>query len=391
MRVARIADISEFVLDGTHGSPVRTATGVPVLSAQNVKGGSLTYETARYTSHQEHREFERRLSPKPGDLLLTIVGTIGRAAVVQESRPVVFQRSVAVIRPRSDIAEPRYLYHATQTPAFQRQLTVSSNQSSQAGVYLGRLRDLSVPIPPLVDQRWIAGTLDRVDALRTKRRAALAQARVLARSMFHELFEKSIGNDWRTATLDSVADILTGYPFQSRSFVRTRDRGIALCRGANVLPGRIDWDDLACYPLAQTLVLARFSLTPGDVVLAMDRPWITDGFKIAQVTEADCPALLVQRVARIRGTDEADSTFLFHLLTTPAFTRHCRPTETTVPHISPREIRDFTFRLPPRALQHAFRDRVTAAGKLARNQYASFARMDELFDSLQHRAFSEKL
>jgi len=133
--------------------------------------------------------------------------------------------------------------------------------------------------------------------------------------------------------------------------------------------------------------MADFNLVPGDIVLAMDRPWISEGFKLAEVRASDCPALLVQRVARLRGKTGVPNAFLLHILGQPAFARHCRPTETTIPHISPKEIRSFTFSFPPLALQRDFARRVAAVDKLKSAHRASLAKLDALFASLQHRAF----
>lgn len=184
MRAASLNEVSEFVLDGTHSSPVRVDAGVPVLSAQNIRAGGLDFDTDRFTTDAEYRAFARRLALKPNDLLLTIVGTIGRAALVTEVRPLVFQRSVAVIRPRPEVIDPRFLLHATQSHDFKDQLRKSTNQSSQAGVYLGRLKEAIIQLPPLPEQRRIASILDQADALRAKRRETLAWLDSLAHSIF---------------------------------------------------------------------------------------------------------------------------------------------------------------------------------------------------------------
>ena len=139
MKSVRIEDVTEFVLDGTHGSPVRTEDGIPVLSAQNVRNGTLHFLTDRYTSSAEYDDFRRRLPLAAGDVLLTIVGTIGRAAVVDELHPLVFQRSVAVLRPRIDVLWPRFLFHASQSREFQAQL---SKQFAQAAEVLNRMPPL---------------------------------------------------------------------------------------------------------------------------------------------------------------------------------------------------------------------------------------------------------
>lgn len=184
--------------------------------------------------------------------------------------------------------------------------------------------------------------------------------------------------------------MITGYPFRSEEYVETGDT-VKLCRGANVLPDRIDWSDLACWPKSKIEPFSEFAMIPGDIVLAMDRPWISEGFKIAQLIEKDCPALLVQRVARIRGKQGVPNKFIFSLLRQPGFTRHYRPTETTVPHISPTEIRSFEFHLPPAELQHDFAHRARTVEKLKTAHRDSLAEMDALFASLQHRAFRGEL
>ena len=183
-----LKDACEFVLDGTHALPERIENGIPVLSAQNVNGGTLSYQTERFTSESEYEEFKRRLAIKRGDLLLTIPGTIGRAAIVTEVRPVVFQRSVAVIRPRPEVLDSRFLYHISQSADFTEQLRRSTDRSSQAGVYLGKLCEISLDLPPMEEQRRIAAILEKADALRQKRRRALQKLDSLTQSIFLDMF-----------------------------------------------------------------------------------------------------------------------------------------------------------------------------------------------------------
>lgn len=132
MTAALLKDICEFILDGTHGSPGRLETEIPVLSAQNVHKGVLNFESDRFTSLREYEAFKRRLDICEGDVLLTIVGTIGRVAIVSDFKPAVFQRSVAVLRPKPKQLYSKYLYHAMQSDSCREQLRRATNQSSQA-------------------------------------------------------------------------------------------------------------------------------------------------------------------------------------------------------------------------------------------------------------------
>ena len=179
----------DFVLDGTHASPTRVEIGIPVLSAQNVKDGVLNYETDRYTTVKEYESYAKRFNLAEGDVLLTIVGTIGRAAVVSIVKPLVFQRSVAILRPNKEVVDSRFLFHATQSVNFKKQLSRATNQSSQAGVYLGKLKEITVELPSLPEQVRIAKILDSATRMMQKHEEAMRRQKDLYLSLQNQLFK----------------------------------------------------------------------------------------------------------------------------------------------------------------------------------------------------------
>jgi len=157
--------------------------------------------------------------------------------------------------------------------------------------------------------------------------------------------------------MERLADhvhLMTGYPFKSASYT-TEPSALRLVRGDNVVQGCLRWDNAARWPSELTDGLEQYRLEPGDVVLAMDRPWIEAGLKYARIGIADVPALLVQRVSRLRAGDKLDQGFLFYLIGSQTFTNHVLAvqTGTAVPHISGNQILDFRFQLPPLAEQRA--------------------------------------
>ena len=101
--------------------------------------------------------------------------------------------------------------------------------------------------------------------------------------------------------------------------------------------------------------MEQFWLSEGDVVLAMDRPWIEAGLKFALVQRSDLPALLVQRVARLRGGEDLDTRFLKYVIGWQDFSDYVLSvqTGTAVPHLSARQIEDYEFHLPPLRQQRA--------------------------------------
>jgi type I restriction enzyme, S subunit len=116
-----------------------------------------------------------------------------------------------------------------------------------------------------------------------------------------------VEGDWSNSTLKHEAEILTGFPFKSGDYA---DDGVKLLRGDNIAQGRIRWDGVKRWPEERIDEVLPYQLEQNDVILAMDRPWIAAGLKYGVIYEHDLPALLVQRVARLRGGPRLDQRFL---------------------------------------------------------------------------------
>ncbi len=154
---------------------------------------------------------------------------------------------------------------------------------------------------------------------------------------------------WATVRLGDVVDLLTGFPFKSEGYVDD-DNAPRLLRGDNIAQGVLRWEGAKRWPShSLRQVAANYLLREGDVILAMDRPWIEAGLKYASVRPSDLPSLLVQRVACLRGTARLDTRFLKYVVGSQAFTRHVLSvlTGTAVPHISAGQVKSFEFLLPP--------------------------------------------
>ena len=182
------------------------------------------------------------------------------------------------------------------------------------------------------------------------------------KSRFVEMFGEVTSNPmgWIKERLESHIDVLAGYPFDSSQYVE--GGGINICGGLIIMPGWIDWSQ--CKKWRSAREVEEYLLDDGDIVMALDRPWISTGFKVAQVHKEELPALLIQRTARIRGVD-IDQSFLLYLLKDRAFELHCTVTGSLVPHISHKDIRSYEVIVPPLALQREFAAFVEKVDKLA--------------------------
>ena len=120
------------------------------------------------------------------------------------------------------------------------------------------------------------------------------------------------------AKLSEYAEILAGPPFASDAFTDKLD-DVPLVKGENVQQGYVDWTIAKRWPSQDADSYKRYALVPGDVVVAMDRPWVSAGLKWAYIKRDDPPSLLVQRVARLRGKKTLDQGFLRCLISSQYF------------------------------------------------------------------------
>lgn len=155
--------------------------------------------------------------------------------------------------------------------------------------------------------------------------------------------------------LGDLVDMTFGFAFKSAEFTDSRD-AVRLLRGDNIGQGRLRWDGAKRFPQERVGEVTKYQLAIGDVVLAMDRPWIEAGLKYSVVRSGDVPSLLVQRVARLRAKPALDQGYLAAVIGSKEFMDYIVGTQTgsAVPHISGGQIGDFQVdRLPPLAEQAA--------------------------------------
>lgn len=209
--MARLGDICIQITDGSHNPPMGVEqSNYLMLSSKNIDDDYITLNDPRYLSQEDFEAENRRTNIKPNDLLITIVGTIGRVAIVPNSlTEFCVQRSVAVLKPKPEIVYNRFLMHYLQS--MRPYLEQESRGVAQKGIYLKQLSNLSIILPPLDEQRKIAAVLDKVSDLIAKRRQQLDKLDEMVKSRFIEMFgnPKSNPNSYPISQLSEHIKFLT--------------------------------------------------------------------------------------------------------------------------------------------------------------------------------------
>jgi type I restriction enzyme S subunit len=186
-----------------------------------------------------------------------------------------------------------------------------------------------------------------------------------------------------------------GFAFKSSEF--TPD-GIRLLRGENIAPGTLRWTDTRCWPKDRLSGFEQLLVEEGDVILAMDRPVISNGLKIARAKASDVPCLLVQRMMRFRMVEQETADYLYLCLQHRdfiAFLTHDGMTGSDLPHITGTGVAEFPVPLPPIEEQREIVRRVRALFALAiaieKRVAAATLRVEKLIQAILAKAFRGEL
>ncbi len=387
-RVVSLEEACSLITDGTHYSPPDVRTGVPFLTVKDLTDEALRFETAAHISQEEYeRAAAASSAPRPGDVLFSKDGTIGKVHVVKEREPFAVLSSIAILRPNPDVLDSGYLGFVLRSPRVLRSASGSKTGSALTRIILKDLKQVRIPLPPLAEQRRIAAVLDKADAIRRQRRESLPLLDEFLRSAFLETFGDPVKNEkgWETLPLGQVAEVERG-KFTPRP---RNDPQFYNGRYPFIQTGDIAQSDGVVRGWHQTLnergagVSRRFPA--GTIALA-----IAANIADTAIVEFDfyCPDSVVgiapnKKVARAEYL-EACLRFFKPVLA-------ARAPMTAQRNINLQVLRPLRVPVPPLDLQERFCRSRALAQSLADRMRSHAEGLDTLFDSLAQRAFRGEL
>jgi type I restriction enzyme, S subunit len=337
--------------------------GVPLISVGEIRQGFL-----KISDHTPciSEAITRRLPQyvlRKGDIVFGRKGGVDRSALIEQSQKGWFLGSDGIsIRPTQD-CNHKYVALQLQSARVQGWLLHNAIGTTMPSLNQEILRNVVIAFPPTkAEQEAIAAALSDVDALIAALDRLIAKKRDIKQAAKQELLtgkkrlpgfadenrykQTEIGlipEDWNYKPIGNEIDLLTGFPFPSDQYAIS---GIRLLRGSNVKRGVTDWsDDIMKFWTKVTPDLKSYLLSEGDLVVAMDGSLV--GRSYARLIKADLPALLLQRVARIRS-QRIDTGYLNEFVGSDLFVKYCDSvkTVTAIPHISSHDIRNFSIPIP---------------------------------------------
>lgn len=190
--------ISSHISDGSHNPPKDSGKGIPLLSATNIRDHLIDIDSAvRWITEDQWTIENQRTKIETNDVLLTIVASIGRTAVVKNEQ-FALQRSVAVIKPKIN---SEFLSYYFESPYIQQFMLDNAKGTAQKGFYLNSLVELFCCVPPLAEQHRIIDRIEslfaKLDEAKQKAQDALDSFEPRKAAILHKAFTGELTAQWR--------------------------------------------------------------------------------------------------------------------------------------------------------------------------------------------------
>ena len=361
-----------------------TRRGFPLIAGAG-DFGELTPAPKKYT------DAPTKLS-RPGDLILCIRATIGDRN--WSDKEYCLGRGVAGLRAKdADLSQAylgQWLDHVAPV------LRTQGRGATFLQVSKSDIASLQIPLPPLDEQKRIAGILDAADALRAKRREALAQLDTLLQSTFLDMFGDPVTNPmaWEVQRLEDVFWLQEGPGVRNWQF---KESGIKLLNVSNILTsGELDLSKTDRH-LSTDEVQEKYShflVDAGDLVIASSGISIDEDdllrTRSAFVRDEHLPLCMNTSTVRFKATDGvSDLRFLQQWLQSHEFRRQItrEVTGSAQKNFGPTHLKRLRITLPPFDLLRRFDAIVESVEQQKARQRAHLGELDTLFACLQSRAF----
>lgn len=369
-----------------------TGTPYPYLANRNVQWGRCDLQdlpTMRFTESDR-----KRFDLRAGDLLVCEGGEVGRTAIWEGAiAECYFQKAIHRLRGRRPV-DARFALHYMRWAADNGTFRNLTTATSIAHLTKEKLELAPFPDAPFHEQQRIATILDAADALRTKRREALAQLDSLTQAIFIEMFGDPATNPRRWSR-KALGELMTEGP-QNGLYKPASEYGSGslILRIDGFYDGKVTGMESLKRVRLSADEIRSYGLKPGDIVInrVNSMEYLGKSAVIPPLAEA---VVFQSNMMRFRANQEVANPDYVIAFLQSGFVKS--QIHTAAKHavnqssINQQDVRGFQINVPPLPLQREFSVRAAAVETLKAAHRASLAEMDALFASLQHRAFRGEL
>lgn len=329
-----------------------------------------------------------------GDFLLTNSMSFGRPYIMNTSGCI--HDGWLVLSPRHQDVSPDFFYHLLGSDFIYAEFVRRAAGATVKNLNIDLVKRVQVPLPPLEEQRRIAEMLDRGEALRTHRRAAIAKVDTLTQSIFLDLFGDPVTNPFRLPMIP--LESIMARPFQNGAYFSKEsyciDGGTEMVHMSDAFAGVVKRGGLKRVVCSRQDI-DKYGLSEADLLIARRSLNYEGSVQPCRVEGSDQPLIFESSLIRLTPDSKKLSTlYLYHYLSNPRVRqKFIFPfvTQATISGINQSNLARVLVMVPPLSLQGEFSRRISSITKMKASHLSSLAVLDSLFAALQDRAFRGEL
>ena len=185
----RLEDCCYSISDGDHQPPPKAQQGIPFVTISNINSmNQLDFSDTMFVPKEYYRSLDEKRKVRKGDVLYSVVGSFGIPVLIKEERPFVFQRHIAILRPKEDIVDSGFLFFTMLSRDFYAKADAVAIGAAQRTVSLGSLRNIKIDVPSLESQKHIADILSAYDDLIENNQKQIKLLEEAAQRLYKEWF-----------------------------------------------------------------------------------------------------------------------------------------------------------------------------------------------------------
>ncbi|WP_195932459.1 restriction endonuclease subunit S, partial [Turicibacter sanguinis] len=254
--VKKFKDITDILRCGLASTPEYVEGGIPFLSAQNVKNGKLNLDKYKCISNELHEKLTKNTKPQRNDILMTRVGNVGDAALVDIDWEFSVYVSLTHIRMKEGYDSNFFTQLLNSSFIKRRSLQTQYKGGGVANLNVKVVEEFDMPVPPLKEQQKIAEILSSVDAAIEKTEQVIAKTEEIKKGLMQQLLTKGIDHKefkdskigkipttWEVKKFKDITDILRCGLASTPEYV---ENGIPFLSAQNVKNGKLNLDKYKC-------------------------------------------------------------------------------------------------------------------------------------------------
>lgn len=206
----RAEDYCLTVTDGTHDSPKPQVEGRYLITSKHLKPSGIDFSSANKICEYDYQKIIQRSKVEQYDILFSMIGTIGNIHRVTMPTIDFAVKNMGIFKMGGDADKSLWMYYWLQSPIAQEYIQSRITGSTQGYLTLGNLRDFPVCVPPLEEQRRIAGILGAIDDKIENNRRINTNLELQAQALYKQWFVDNRSNDWEIGAVSDYYDITIG-------------------------------------------------------------------------------------------------------------------------------------------------------------------------------------